>query len=113
MNDAIGSRIRTLRDGKKLSQEDVAQKLGFSRQRFGRLENGESDISYATILEIADILNVAPAEITNAAEEQKSLGKLFRKGDEEKLNAECEKLFNMIDLIYAHKNLYIRTRRYR
>ena len=91
MNAAIGARIRELRESKKLS-EDVATKLGFSRQRLGRIENGDVDISYATICKIADILGVLPSQITSAAEERSSLGMLFRKGDMSKINEECEKL---------------------
>ncbi|HOA80130.1 MAG TPA: helix-turn-helix transcriptional regulator [Defluviitaleaceae bacterium] len=111
MNAAIGARIRELRESKKLSQEDVATKLGFSRQRLGRIENGDVDISYATICKIADILGVLPSQITSAAEERSSLGMLFRKGDMSKINEECEKLFDILDTIYAHRNIYMRTKK--
>ncbi|MDD4778799.1 MAG: helix-turn-helix transcriptional regulator [Fermentimonas sp.] len=110
MNAAIGERIRYLRDMKKLSQGEVAERLGFSRQRLGRLENGDTDISYDVICKIADILNVSPSQITSAAEERSSLGMLFRKGNTSKFNSECEKLFDIIDTIYAQRNIYIRTK---
>jgi transcriptional regulator with XRE-family HTH domain len=110
MNAAIGARIRELREMRKLSQKDVAEKLGFSRQRVGRLEDGDADISYTIICKIADILDVPPSQITSAAEERSSLGMLFRRGDVCSLNAECEKLFDILDTIYAHRNIYVRTK---
>lgn len=99
MNAAIGARIRELRDLKKISQEDVAKQLGFSRQRLGRLENGDSDISYNVICKIADILDVSPSRITSAAEKRSSLGMLFRKEDTGKFNSQCEMLVDILDTI--------------
>lgn len=111
MNAAIGARIRELRELKKLSQKDVAEKLGYSRQRVGRMEDGDADISYATICKIADILDVSPPQITSAADEERSLGMLFRKGEQSSLSAECEKLFDILDTIYAHRDIYVRTQK--
>lgn len=110
MNTAIGTRIREIRDMKKMSQEEVANKLGFSRQRLGRLENGESDISYSVICKIAGILKVLPSQITDVAEDRSPLGMLFRREGSKKFNSQCETLFDILDSIYAQKNIYIRTK---
>lgn len=111
MNHLIGEKIRSLREEKRLSQEEIGNILGISRQRMGRIENGESDISYKMICRIADILGVLPSDITDVAIEGKSLGMLLRNSGESKLNSECEKLFDIIDILYAHKNIYVRTTR--
>ena len=75
MSYALGMRIKELRQIRKISQEQMANVLDMSRQRYSRLENGQVDISYVMIKKIADYLGVPTSEITNAEEEKKEIGR--------------------------------------
>lgn len=56
MSYAIGNKIKELRTEHRTSQEQMADVLGTTRQRYSRIENGQMDISYALIKRIADFL---------------------------------------------------------
>lgn len=43
MNTTIGKRIRTFREDKGFSQEELAEKLHISRSTYQRIENGETN----------------------------------------------------------------------
>ena len=40
MNEMLGSRIKALRIAKNFTQEQVAEKIGISRQKYARIESG-------------------------------------------------------------------------
>ena len=40
MNELLGKRIKTLRIAKHFTQEQLAEKIGVSRQKYARIENG-------------------------------------------------------------------------
>ncbi len=109
MNTMIGARIRELREARKIKQEELANFLGYSRQRLARMENGESDISYDAICKVSDFLGINTAEITKVATKKESLTMMFRQEGNE-IDEQCEKLFEMLDLVYAHKKIYNKTR---
>lgn len=73
MSYALGSRIKELRTNRKISQEQMADVLGTSRQRYSRIENGQIDISFVMIKRIAEYLGVPTSEITCAEEEKRNL----------------------------------------
>ena len=45
MRYALGRRIKELRINRKISQEQMAEVLETTRQRYSRIENGQVDIS--------------------------------------------------------------------
>ena len=107
MSYAIGMRIKELRLKHKISQEQMADLLGTSRQRYSRLEKGQVDISFIMIKRIADFLGVPTSAITSAEEERKELVTLFR----EKSNAEdiiplVSKVEEILKVFHAHEKLY-------
>ena len=71
MSYALGVRIKELRTMRKISQEQMAEALDTTRQRYSRLENGQIDISLVMIKNIAKVHGVAINEITSAEEERK------------------------------------------
>jgi len=77
MSYAIGSKIKELRTEHRISQEQMADVLGTTRQRYSRLENGQVDISYALIKEIADYFGVPTSDITNVEQENKEFSYIF------------------------------------
>ena len=106
MNEVLGTRIRSLRESKGLTQEQVAKEMNCSRQKYARIEKGLVDISYASILTISKILGVEAEDITSAVNNINQKQVIYRRdGDsirEDKFNYTLE----MIDTFYAHRKLY-------
>ncbi len=50
----IGENLKKLRKQKKLTQNQVAKVLNISRQAYCRYENGQRELSLATLCQIAD-----------------------------------------------------------
>ncbi len=58
----LGKRIRTVRQSKKMSQDELAQLCGYnSRSSINKIEAGLNDIPQSKIKAIADALNVSPS----------------------------------------------------
>ncbi len=54
----LGSKIRSLRKEKKISQEDLAKTVGISRNTLSKLENGYiANISIVTLDRVLNVLN--------------------------------------------------------
>jgi len=111
MSYAIGSRIKELRTNHKISQEQMAEVLDTTRQRYSRLENGQVDISYVIIKKIADYFGVSVADITSAAEEKKELVTFFReKNTSEDVVGSVAKIEEILKAFHAHGKLYHQMR---
>lgn len=61
--DALGRRIRKLREDKGISQERFAQECGLNRSYYGSAERGERNISVINIKKIAEALGVKLGEL--------------------------------------------------
>jgi ribosome-binding protein aMBF1 (putative translation factor) len=61
----FGSRMRTLRQTKGLSQEELAYNCDLDRTYIGSVERGERNISLVNIHLIAAALGVSPKELFN------------------------------------------------
>jgi len=58
----IGSKIRTLREEKGLSQEELAQKMGYkSKTSIHKIEQDVTDLPLSKVNEFAKILGISPA----------------------------------------------------
>lgn len=101
MNELLGSRIRALRSSKNYTQEQMADSLGISRQRYARIENGASSITLEILSGIAGLLDVTVSDITKVLDEEPAVA--YRSGME---NTSSEKVFEMLDLFYANKHLF-------
>jgi Predicted transcriptional regulators len=55
----VAERIKTLRESLRLSQKDLAKKLGISQSGVNRYENNQSEASYGTLLLYADYFDVS------------------------------------------------------
>jgi len=55
----VADRLKYLRHGVKLSQKDLAEKLGISQSAINRYENGQAEASYQTLLLYADFYDVS------------------------------------------------------
>jgi transcriptional regulator with XRE-family HTH domain len=66
MDDALrrlGVRIRDLRTRRGWSQEAFADVAGVHRTYMGHLERGEKNVSFLSILRVANALGVTPSEL--------------------------------------------------
>jgi transcriptional regulator with XRE-family HTH domain len=59
----IGARIQAARAARGLSQEDLAEKIGRSRDAISRAERGSNMPSVDTLIAMAEVLDVALADI--------------------------------------------------
>lgn len=60
----IGERIRTKREMLKMSQDELAQKVGYkSRSSINKIELGLNEIPQSKILLFSTILNMSPSEL--------------------------------------------------
>ena len=103
MNELLGNQIKILRNARNLTQEYMAEKLGISRQKYARIENGNNNITLEVLTRISDILDVAVGDITNILDKDKSVA--YRGGISGMESA--QKIFDMLDLFYANKHLYM------
>ncbi|HFR3896684.1 helix-turn-helix transcriptional regulator [Streptococcus suis] len=106
MNEMLGNRIRSLRKAKQMNQEFVAEKIGVSRQKYARIENGINNITLDILSKIAGVFDVTVGDITRVLDETPSVA--FRLGD---ANVSSNEIFDMLDLFYANKNMYKRLTR--
>src|SRR5690625_2724058 len=54
----LGTRLRKLRDSKKLSQPELAEKFGLTKYQISRYENGESNPDPDVIIKLASFFEV-------------------------------------------------------
>lgn len=68
-NNVLSERIRERREQLNISQEELAQKLGYkSRSTITRIESGENDIPQSKIKAFADALETTPAYLMGIEE---------------------------------------------
>lgn len=103
MNELLGARIKALRCAKSFTQEQIADLIGVSRQKYARIENGTNNITLEILSKIADVLEVNVVDITRVLEEAPALE--HRTGTKE---SSLDKVFEMLDIFYANKHLYAR-----
>ena len=103
MNALLGSRIKALRHAKHLKQEQMAEQIGVSRQKYARIEKGTNQITLELLSRIAAVLDEAVGDITRVLDEPPAVA--YRGGSE---NSSSQKIFDMLDLFYANKHLYMK-----
>ena len=101
MNELLGERIRSLRHASGLTQEQIADKIGVSRQKYARIENGINNITLDVLTKIAGVLKVSVVDITKVLDKTPDVA--YRAGEK---SSSSEELFNMLDLFYANKHMY-------
>ena len=65
MDNSVGKRIETLRKSKKISQEDLAEKVGVSRTTIYKWESGTSVPNYANMQALARALETTVSFFTD------------------------------------------------
>ncbi|SDF64460.1 helix-turn-helix domain-containing protein [Marvinbryantia formatexigens] len=101
MNELLGGRIKALRNAKNFTQEQIADRIGVSRQKYARIENGANSITLDILSAIAEVLDVTVGDITKVLDEKPAVA--YRAGEGGSSSA---KIFDMLDFFYANKHLY-------
>jgi transcriptional regulator with XRE-family HTH domain len=65
MRKLVGDNVARLRKAQGLSQEDIAERSGFSQQYISGLERGRRNPTVVTLFEIAQALGVSHVELVN------------------------------------------------
>jgi transcriptional regulator with XRE-family HTH domain len=81
--DAVGQRIRKLRQQKKLSHEKLGLEIGLTRMQVNRIEKGYN-ITLKTLLKLAIALDTKPGNLIKTSLK-------FKKEDIEKLIGQSKK----------------------
>jgi len=55
----VGTRVKGLREGIRLSQKEMGAKLGITQSAVNRYENNQSEAAYKTLLAYADYFDVS------------------------------------------------------
>ena len=97
MNEQIGNRLAELRNAKSFSQEEVAKRIGISRQKYVCIEKGIDSVILETLVKLANVFDVNIKDITKVLEQKTN-------ADEQ--NESTRNMLYMIDLFYANKCLY-------
>ena len=63
MRKLVGRNVERLRRAKGLTQEQLAERSGFSQQYISGLENGQRNPTVVTLYEIACALGAAPVDL--------------------------------------------------
>lgn len=103
MNELLGNRIKTLRNARCFTQEQIADEIGISRQKYARIENGTNNITLEVLSRIANVLEVPVGDITRVLDEAPAVEYRTGTGD-----STSQKIFDMLDLFYANKHLYMK-----
>ena len=111
MSYLIGQKIKQLRKDQDITQDYMADKLNITRQKYGRIENGQSNITYKTIEDVSKILGVNIKEITNVSQEKATLKHLFSENINEVVsNDSIEKIDEILKYFNAHEKLYFQMK---
>ena len=106
MNELLGSRIKALRIANNYTQEQVAEEIGVSRQKYARIESGANSITLDILSKVAKVFDVTVGDITRVLDETPVVA--YRASEEGEASA--NKIFDMLDLFYANKHMYNRLR---
>ena len=59
----LGKRLKTLRENRELSQENLADELKVSQPAYSKWESDQTDISYQTLCKIAKFYEITVSEL--------------------------------------------------
>lgn len=68
--EAIGLRMREIRQEKQWTQEQLGEKIGVSYSYIGRIERGQKNISLKTLEKVAQALGVSEADFFTYSSKQ-------------------------------------------
>lgn len=66
----LGERVRSLREKRGLSQEDLAHETGFGRSFMSAIERGKKDVRISTLVKLATIFKVSLSQLLRGIDEE-------------------------------------------
>jgi transcriptional regulator with XRE-family HTH domain len=66
--EKVGNKIKTIRQAKNLTQEQIADLLNMSHSGYSKIERGEIDLNMTRLEQIAKLFNMQPSEIIQFGE---------------------------------------------
>lgn len=66
MRKLVGQNVRRLRIAQELTQEQFAERSGFSQQYISDLERGQRNPTVVSLYELAQALKTTPADLVSA-----------------------------------------------
>jgi transcriptional regulator with XRE-family HTH domain len=63
----VGTKIRFIRESKKITQDFVANKLGISQTAYSKIESNTTQLTVDRLKEIAELLDVSETELINGS----------------------------------------------
>ena len=57
--NAVGTRIRKIREDRGIKQESIADEMGITQSSYGRLEKDDNRLTATKLVKISEILNVS------------------------------------------------------
>lgn len=85
---AIGQRVRSRRKELKLTQAELAKRIGLSTSALGRIERGTQEMSGDTLVKLCHALDTLPSRLVVMEEEPLEIPWLLRSAEEaEKLHS--------------------------
>jgi transcriptional regulator with XRE-family HTH domain len=110
VKDSVGQKIRRIRKGKDLTQENMAYDLGITKGAYSKIENGQTNIPLKRLYDIAKVLEVDIIEFfkpssfeSNTKDAAKNYG-FATKGDLEEIRKMIEELSKEVRTIKTSSN---------
>ena len=90
IKELLGNRIRTLRNIKRWSQQDLGERADVNYKFLGEIERGQQNPSFHVLLKIADALEIELTELFRLEQETTNRKEIIEKMNEiiESLNDE-------------------------
>ena len=63
----IGTKIRYIRENKKITQDYIANKLGISQTAYSKIETNQTQLTIERLKEIAELLEVSETELISGS----------------------------------------------
>jgi transcriptional regulator with XRE-family HTH domain len=100
----IGQKIKKLRELKNFTQSHMATELGITQSAYSKIEQGETEITYAKMSKIAEVLGISPEDIAafneqmifNVMHNQTGNGFVIQKGISDKERELYEKQISIL-----------------
>jgi transcriptional regulator with XRE-family HTH domain len=61
----LGKKIRALREERKISQEELADRADVHRNYMSQIENGKRNLSFYNVVKLARALRVTPSKLVD------------------------------------------------
>jgi transcriptional regulator with XRE-family HTH domain len=103
----IGKRIRQVRSSKRMSQEDLARRIGISCQQLQKYESGANRISASRLVQLADVLDVQIALFLRDQGSEAPTGRVTTDqvgNDAASMSTGCEDLLKLVNSFCSIRN---------